>query len=70
VVAAGLQLGYTGLTEWGVIILAASVTGAAAGMLLAARHGQASRSSAGAAELSPQRRPSTAVPAAPGPDAT
>jgi hypothetical protein len=70
VVAAGLQLGYTGLTELGVIILAASVTGAAAGMLLAARHGLASRSSPGAAELSPQRQPSTALPAAPGTDAT
>jgi hypothetical protein len=37
VVAAGAQLGHTGLTLWGVIVVAASVTGAAAGMLLAAR---------------------------------
>jgi hypothetical protein len=36
VVAAGIQLGHTGLTLWGVILVAASVTGAAAGMLLAA----------------------------------
>jgi hypothetical protein len=70
VVAAGLQLGYAGLTKWGIILAAASVTGAAAGMLLAVRHGQASRSSPGAAELSPQRQSSTAVPAAPGSDAT
>jgi hypothetical protein len=39
VVAAGRQLGYTGLTKWGIILVVASVTGAAAGMLLAARDG-------------------------------
>ena len=70
VVEAGLQLGHTGLTQWGIILVAASITGAAAGMLLAARRGRASHSSHGAAGLSPQRQPSTAVPAAPGPDAT
>jgi hypothetical protein len=37
VVAAGVQLGHTGLTEWGTILVVASLTGAAAGMLLAAR---------------------------------
>jgi hypothetical protein len=39
VVEAGLQLGYAGLTKWGVILVAASLIGAAAGMLLAARRG-------------------------------
>jgi hypothetical protein len=38
-VAAGLQLGYTGLTQWGIILVVASVIGAAAEMLLAARRG-------------------------------
>lgn len=70
VVEAGLQLGHTGLTQWGIILVVASVTGAAAGMLLAARRGRASRSSPGAAELSPHTQPSPAVPATPGPDAT
>ena len=36
VVAAGLELGHQGLTGWGAILAAASVIGAAAGMLLAA----------------------------------
>jgi hypothetical protein len=36
VVEAGIQLGHTGLTHWGIILIAASLTGAAAGMLLAA----------------------------------
>lgn len=66
----GLQLGHTGLTQWGIILVVASITGAAAGMLRAARRGRASHSSPGAAGRSPQRQPSTAVPAAPGPDAT
>jgi hypothetical protein len=70
VVEAGLQLGHAGLTQWGIIILVASITAAAAGMLLAARRGRASRAPHGAAGLSPQRQPSTAAPAAPGPDAT
>ena len=70
VVEAGLQLGHTGLTQWGIILVVASINGAAAGMLLAARRRRASRPSHGAAGLSPPRQPSTAVPAAPGPDAT
>jgi len=41
VVAAGLRLGHAGLTGWGIILAAASVTGAAAGILLAARRGRA-----------------------------
>jgi hypothetical protein len=41
VVAAGAQLSHTGLTLWGVILVAASITGAAAGMLLAAHLKQA-----------------------------
>jgi hypothetical protein len=36
-VAAGLQLGHHGLTGWGAILVAASIIGATAGMLLAAR---------------------------------
>ena len=39
VVAAGLQLGHTGLTHWGIILVAASLIGAAVGMLVAARRG-------------------------------
>jgi hypothetical protein len=70
VVFTGLQLGYTGLAKQGIVLVVASVIGAAAGILLAARRGQASRSSPGAAELSPQTQPSPAMPAAPGPDAT
>jgi hypothetical protein len=41
VIAAGAELGHTGLTLWGVILVAASITGAAAGMLLAAHRGKA-----------------------------
>jgi hypothetical protein len=41
VVTAGAQLRHTGLTLWGVILVAASVTGAAAGMLLAAHRKRA-----------------------------
>ena len=43
VVAAGIELGHTGLTMWGVILVAASITGAAAGMLLTARRRRAGR---------------------------
>ena len=39
VVAAGIQLGQTGLTQWGIILVAASLIGAAVGMLVAARRG-------------------------------
>ncbi len=41
---AGIELSHPGLAHWGVVIIVASVTGAAAGMLLAARRGQAQRS--------------------------
>jgi hypothetical protein len=41
VIAAAAQLGHTGLALWGVILIAASLIGAAAGMLLAARRGRA-----------------------------
>lgn len=37
VIAAAVQLGHTGLALWGVILAAASLIGAAAGILLAAR---------------------------------
>lgn len=37
VVIAGIQFGHTGLTQWGVILLAASIIGAAVGMPIAAR---------------------------------
>ena len=37
VVAAGLQLGHSGLTRWGIILVVASVIGAAVGIPLAAR---------------------------------
>jgi len=43
VVAAGLQLGHQGLTGWGIILAAASVIAAAAGMLLAALRSRAGR---------------------------
>ena len=39
VAAAGLQLGHTGLTHLGIILVAASLIGAAVGMLVAARRG-------------------------------
>ena len=38
---AGVKLSHPGLAHWGVALIAASVTGAAAGMLLAARRRQA-----------------------------
>jgi hypothetical protein len=38
---AGLELSHSGLAYWGVAVIVASVTGAAAGMLLAVRRGQA-----------------------------
>src|SRR5215472_1336207 len=52
------------------VTMAATVAATTLAALLAARRGRASHSSHGAAGLSPQRQPSTAVPAAPGPDAT
>jgi hypothetical protein len=39
VVFFGIQRGFTGLDEWGGILVVASLIGAAAGMLLAAHHG-------------------------------
>jgi hypothetical protein len=41
---AGIELSHPGLAHWGIVVIAASVAGAAAGMLLAARHGQAQHS--------------------------
>jgi hypothetical protein len=41
---AGVELSHPGLARWGVVVIAASLTGAAAGMLLAARRGQAQNS--------------------------
>ena len=41
---AGIELSHPGLAQWGVVVMVASVTGAAAGMLLAARRGQAHNS--------------------------
>jgi len=38
---AGVKLSHPGLAHWGVVVIAASVTGAAAGMVLAARGGRA-----------------------------
>jgi len=38
---AGVELSHPGLARWGAAVAVASVTGAAAGMLLAARQGQA-----------------------------
>ena len=43
VVAEGTQLGHTGLTGWGWILIAASVIAAAAGTAVAAHRGQASQ---------------------------
>jgi hypothetical protein len=37
----GVKLSHPGLAHWGVVVIAASVTGATVGMLLAARSGQA-----------------------------
>jgi hypothetical protein len=42
VVAAGIQLGHSGLTRWGIILVAASFIGAAVGMIVAARREQPS----------------------------
>jgi hypothetical protein len=44
VIAVAIQLAHSGLAHWGVIVVVASITGAAAGMLLAARRGQAQHS--------------------------
>jgi hypothetical protein len=44
VVIVGIQLGHTGLTHWGAILIATSIIGAAVGMLIAARHGRAQSS--------------------------
>jgi hypothetical protein len=41
VVAAAIQLGHTGLALWGVVLVAASIAGAAVGMPLAAHRGRA-----------------------------
>jgi hypothetical protein len=41
---AGIELSHPGLAHWGVVVIAASVTGAAVGMVLAARRGQAQHS--------------------------
>jgi len=38
---AGVKLSHPGLAHWGIVLIASSVTGAAAGMLLAAHRGQA-----------------------------
>jgi len=38
---AGIELGHPGLAHWGIVIIAASITGAVAGMLQAARQRQA-----------------------------
>lgn len=37
--SAGLQLGHAGLAQWGVLTVVASLTGTAAGVVLAARGG-------------------------------
>jgi hypothetical protein len=41
VVIVGIQLGHTGLTHWGLILVAASIIGAVVGMPMAARRGGA-----------------------------
>jgi hypothetical protein len=62
VVAAGIQLGHVGLTRWGIILVAASLIGAAVGMLVAARRGQPGRPShVPAATDSVQAGPATTV---------
>jgi hypothetical protein len=43
VVAAGIQLGHASLTHWGIILIVASLTGSAVGVLLAARCRQPAR---------------------------
>ena len=45
VIAVAIPLGHSGLAHWGVILVVASITGAAVGMLLAAHRGQAQHSS-------------------------
>jgi hypothetical protein len=60
VVAARIQLGHTGLPHWGIILVAASLIGAAAGMLLAAHHGQPGRRNRRPAAIRPGR-PATTV---------
>lgn len=40
-VIAGVEPSHPGLAHWGIVVIVASVTGAAVGMLLAARRGQA-----------------------------
>ena len=49
VMAAGIQLGHTGLTHWGIVLVAASLTGAVIGVLVAARRGQPGRPARGLA---------------------
>jgi hypothetical protein len=44
VLIAGIKLSHPGLAYWGVVVIVASVAGAAVGMLLAARRGQAPNS--------------------------
>jgi hypothetical protein len=41
---AGIELSHPGLAHWGAVVIAASVAGAAAGLVLAARRGQAHNS--------------------------
>ena len=48
VVAAGIQLGHTGLTHWGIVLVAASLIGAVVGVLVAGR-GQPGRPTRGLA---------------------
>ena len=51
VIYEGAQLGHTGLTLWGVILAAASLTAAAAGMPLAAHRGKAGQQSGGGLDV-------------------
>jgi hypothetical protein len=55
VVAAAIQLGHTGLAHWGVILIVASIVGAAASMPLAARRGKAGQQPGPRADGSPAR---------------
>ena len=52
VVAAGIQLGQTGLTQWGIILVAASLIGAAVGTLVAGRRGRPGQPTHGPAATS------------------